>query len=40
MVIAGMDESEEFCYTIYDHHPDMDDEKVSQEVVHVAKKTC
>jgi hypothetical protein len=38
MVIAGMDESEEFCYTIYEHHPDMDVEKVVQEVVHVAKK--
>lgn len=38
MVVAGMDESPEFCYTIYDHNPDMDVEKVAQEVVQVAEK--
>lgn len=37
VVVAGMDESEEFRYTIYDHNPDMDVEKVAREVVQVAQ---
>jgi len=37
MVIVGMEESQEFCYTIYDHHPEMDVEQVAEDVVSISR---